>query len=588
MIYDQQLADFLAETKVVATRASDLSAIGERGENLVNWQLDFNRLSLTDMFVEYKFVVQQLTHATIDDALRLSLMDKVMKVANPLIVKLHQLYQTQSGFLNETQQQALDMALSTHYLGIMFFHSVWHRLASQPKPTEKGRIANLLSRYKQPTSHHEQLIQICVYGMMSLLHRALFEKYIGYREDTTVIWRTLNRCYRFIQAQGWQDVICEMPSLYFGKTQPSLVNLYQQCLLGALSNPYACRRTDILQLQNNSVAWSKDLLIPISEAKRPFIYVDLLSDSPPTLLLSELRYNPFAVDSEAVFINLEPLMQRLAATIKEGKNVPTSQNKVAARHANILLHNLNELIQPTPACNISQSQCQAVIGFSQIHYMLSGKIPFGKLIQAHLLPPHLRPVEQNVDMLNKSTVVNVMGSLLTERHLRRSFNYHTFDHQTQLLSQQAYASSPLTQLQVKSLVALYQDNAEYKGWQLNCICKLQQRTTSSAEQPVDTSVSYVQELTIDAWVQMLGDNVVACGVRLKTPDSRQEYFVPALIIPRNAKLGHQYTSLMMARFGYNPGDKLVMRIGSEEVSITLTELINFSDDVEEFTFVRLS
>ena len=87
---------------------------------------------------------------------------------------------------------------------------------------------------------------------------------------------------------------------------------------------------------------------------------------------------------------------------------------------------------------------------------------------------------------------------------------------------------------------------------------------------------------------MLGDNVVACGVRLKTPDSRQEYFVPALIIPRNAKLGHQYTSLMMARFGYNPGDKLVMRIGSEEVSITLTELINFSDDVEEFTFVRLS
>ena len=33
MIYDQQLADFLAETKVVATRASDLSAIGERGEN---------------------------------------------------------------------------------------------------------------------------------------------------------------------------------------------------------------------------------------------------------------------------------------------------------------------------------------------------------------------------------------------------------------------------------------------------------------------------------------------------------------------------------------------------------------------------
>ena len=52
MIYDQQIADFLAETKVVATRASDLSAIGDRGENLVNWQLDFNRLSLTDMFVE--------------------------------------------------------------------------------------------------------------------------------------------------------------------------------------------------------------------------------------------------------------------------------------------------------------------------------------------------------------------------------------------------------------------------------------------------------------------------------------------------------------------------------------------------------
>lgn len=43
----------------------------------------------------------------------------------------------------------------------------------------------------------------------------------------------------------------------------------------------------------------------------------------------------------------------------------------------------------------------------------------------------------------------------------------------------------------------------------------------------------------------------------------------------------------MARFGYQVADKLVIRIENKEINVRLTELLDMTDDIEEYAFVRI-
>ena len=47
------------------------------------------------------------------------------------------------------------------------------------------------------------------------------------------------------------------------------------------------------------------------------------------------------------------------------------------------------------------------------------------------------------------------------------------------------------------------------------------------------------------------------------------------------------TRLLMARFGYQVADKLVIRIDNKEINVRLTELLDMTDDIEEYAFVRI-
>lgn len=94
-------------------------------------------------------------------------------------------------------------------------------------------------------------------------------------------------------------------------------------------------------------------------------------------------------------------------------------------------------------------------------------------------------------------------------------------------------------------------------------------------------------LKIDINISLLGKGIIPCGVRLANSGTRPPHFVPAMMIPRNDEFKRPVTSIMMARFGYQIDDKLVMRINDKEVLIRLTELLSMTDDIEEYAFVRV-
>ena len=585
MINDKALSDFLSKNALIALSDVEL-AIGKNGEKLTNWQLRFNQLAPTEMYVQYHTLVTQLMQANMSESKRLKLFEHINKINERLLAGLHHIYKNQSGLLDEHQQQALDMVISVHYVGVMFYYSVWQRVANNPQLAEKKGLGAMFG-LGNATKSHDELVQQCLYGMMSLLRQALFEKQIGYRTDTQVIWHWLNACYHFMLANGWQNVAIHLP--LFGQTGLSqgkpltLENIYHQCLFSEIINPYACRRPDMIMWQKFSNDGLKTLMVSQDLLEKPYLFINLKSNEPPKLHHADLAFNPFAKDSDCLFLGVSKLVPLLQKMITKGQNSDDMNDKIYERFAKIMLENLKKNLTQPESLTKTNAKCQTVIGFYHIHYMLANKASLGNLIQAHELPERLRPKSQNNTQLNKSTVVNVVEKNHHQLHLMSHYAYtQTMNVQNGATHRNAELNA-LSYLQVGSMVGIRMMDDANKTWLLGRIDNIAQTPIKSTKFESGEPV----ELSIDSHVKLFGKGMVPCGVRLYHSGTRPQHFVPALMIPKNAEFNREKTTIMIARLGYQVDEKLIMRIDNKEVNIRLTELLNMTDDVEEYAFVRV-
>ena len=586
MVTDLTLDDFLQRIKDTPTSPIELKVTQSSLQDTTDWQMHFNRMSVCEMYDEYKFVINQLMFADIDDVKRFALFEEVNKAVSVLLGKLRVNYQTQPGILDEEKQQGLDTVLSVHYLSIMFYHVIWQRAAARPEVADKKGITGLF-RHKHQSLTPTQVIQRCLYSIMLLLRQSLFEKHIGYRKDTQVIWQYLNACYRFAVTNDWQSITLPVKlhsaNEYSKQGAPlSIEAIYFHCLMVAVTNPYACRRADILAIQKVSTQLMQELIISKDLVEKPYLYIDLEGKQPPKLLEIDDTFNPFAATSNCLFMMFSRLFKRLHQTITQGQISTDAEIKNSARQAKLVLNNLQDGLKPAAEYYHSHAKCEVVLGFNNIHYMLANKTSLGNLIQANELPERLKPKTQNTEYLKKYTVVALNKENPQSMCLSHVFSYHN-----QLVDQYPSISRgdsyhPLNQLQVNSLIAMRKVNGS-KTWQLGYIKDNRQGFIDTpAGQP--TNKTYLE---IEAQVQVHCQNAIPCGVRFQNAGSRQPHFVAAFIIPTAPNNAASQPRLLMARFGYQVADKLVIRIDNKEINVRLTELLNMTDDIEEYAFVRI-
>ncbi|MBW4016609.1 hypothetical protein HG534_09910 [Moraxella osloensis] len=586
MVTDLILDDFLQRINDTPTSPIELKVTQSSLQDTTDWQMHFNRMSACEMYNEYKFVINQLMFADIDDVKRFALFEEVNKAVSVLLGKLRVNYQTQPGILDEEKQQGLDTVLSVLYLGIMFYHVIWQRAAARPEVAEKKGIISLFRRKPQSLTP-TQVIQRCLYSIMVLLRQSLFEKYIGYRKDTQVIWQYLNACYRFAVTNDWQSITLPVKlhsaNEYSKQGAPlSIEAIYFHCLMVAVTNPYACRRADIVAIQKVSTQLIKELIISKDLVEKPYLYIDLEGKQPPQLLAVDDTFNPFAATSNCLFVMFSRLFKRLHQTITQGQISTDTEIKNSARQAKLILNNLQDGLKPAAEYYHSHSKCEVVLSFNNIHYMLANKTSLGNLIQSNELPERLKPKAQNTEYLKKYTVVELNKENPQSMCLSHVFSYHNQLVDPYPSSSRGDSYHPLRQLQVNCLIALRKVNGA-KTWQLGYIKDNRQGFIDTPNgQP--TNKTYLE---IEAQVRVHCQNAIPCGVRFQNAGSRQPHFVAAFIIPTAPNNTNSQPRLLMARFGYQVADKLVIRIDNKEINVRLTELLNMTDDIEEYAFVRI-
>lgn len=593
MISDLILTDFLASNIDTPTRAVELKVAKGHLADTTDWQLQFNHLSTHEMYHEYKFVVNQLMFADIDDVKRFERFGQVSKAASVLLGKLRVSYQTQPGILDGDKQQCLDTVLSVHYLGIMFYHVVWQRAAAATDSTEKKGLLALFQRKPQSLTT-TQVIQHCLYGTMLLLRQALFEKYVGYRNNTRVIWQYLNACYRFAVSNGWQDITVPV-NLHsvseFGKDAAPLTlqNIYFHCITVAITNPYACRRGDMLAIQHTSVEWIDQLIINKDLLEKPYLYIDLDSDQPPKVLTIDDTFNPFAVSSNCLFLMFSRLLKHLQQTINQAQ--PSTDSKInstdskinnRARQAKRVYDNIQDTLQPAPAYTDSHATCDVVLGFNPIHYILANKTSLGNLIQAHELPEYLKPKAQPSDPIKKLTTMDLQQENSQAMAISQVVCYDNQPMATPPSPNCDANDGLLKHLQVNSLIAIRKNDGS-AAWQIGYIKDIQQwMIDTPSGQPANKT--YV---TVAAQVQLHYQNAIPCGVRIQNYGTRQPQFVGALLIPAAQANPQDSIKLLVTRFGYQVADKLVVRMGNKQINVRLTQLLDTNEDTQTYAFVRI-
>lgn len=607
MIHDETLHHYLQQEQFENLTPLDISLIGNQGEHLSAWTVHFQKLSEDKMYAEVKYLINQLMIAQMGDETRLQLLYEVAKVSQILLSKLRLQYCNQAGLLNDTQHAALDRVLSIYYMSIMLYYSVWQRLSSQLDTEEQKTSLALFRRFSKPTVTPQDLVKRCVYSIMVLLKQSLLEKHLGYRQDTQVIWHYLHACYSFACRYGWEHYSFDLNRLFNYTGKVDIQSIYYQCLLADIIEPAAYRRYDLLRFQLGLVEWTGYIRVTADPETKPFLFVNLNSNVGVQTIHPNMAYNPFSPDVPSLFIDIAKLIEQTTLTAHyhpTPTDSPTIQKErlIRQRLAKLALPNLIKKTQPPIVFEKTHETYQLTMSFHAIHYLLSGKTSLANLIHSHLLPEPLRPMIHTEHSFIKPSRMLLTGTYQQQRQL--TWHLAVSSQDSQLSGNRLPQESLVNQFQVNSLVAMLPENTlndrhAKKIWQLGQIQTLKQylppdqednqtKTLNQLVQQYQTQPHPSAELnTTQITVTMLGEGIVPCGVRILNPESRLPRFMPALIIPKNPEQPDSQTSLMMGRFGYQVDDKLIIRIDSKEVKIRLTALVEMTDDVENYTFVRL-
>lgn len=608
MINDETLHQYLQQEQFENLMPLDIGSIGNQGEHLPAWTLHFQKLSEEKMYAEVKFILNQLMIAQMDDETRLRLVYEVAKVSQMLLSKLRMQYCNQAGLLNEDQHEALDKTLSIYYMSIMLYYSVWQRLSSQLGVEEEKTSLAFFRRFSKPTTTPQDLVKRCVYSIMVLLKQALLEKQLGYRNDTQVIWHYLHACYSFARSYGWEHYSFDLSRLFHYTGKVTIQDIYYQCLLADIINPSAYRRHDLLRYHLGLVEWTQYIQVSTHAHDKPFLFVNLSSNVGVQTIHPNMVYNPFSPDAHSLFIDISPLIEKV--TLASQYDPTTSgdsydlqkERLIRQRLAKLALPHLYQKISPPIIFEKTNEPYQITMGFHAIHYLLSGKSSLANLIHSHLLPEPLRPMINTEVSFIKPSHIKLTGTYQKQRQM--TWHLSVPMEQKNIAGARLPQESLVNQFQVNSLVAMLHENAHNdrnakKIWQLGQIQSLKQYLPPEQDTNISKTLnqrvferttqtnSAEDNQTTQMVVKMLGEGIVPCGVRIINPESRLPRFMPALIIPKNPDQANSQPSLMMARFGYQVDDKLIIRIDSKEVRIRLTELIEMTDDVENYAFVRI-
>ena len=592
-----------ATTSQTLTKSLNLTqSINSDEQHLRKWALLLPMQTEAQQIEQLEQVLTELRVANIDDRQRLTLLSIVMDAANQLIATLRQHYIYETAAFNDYQLVYVAQVKSLYYLIIMVYDGVIQRENAFLVDKQQQPSSNLWQRYFTNDRSSPITLAVASYQTLLIYQKLLFEDALCYQKPTAYLWSNINQLYYMACQQ--QTVNIDLNPYIITHCADNIHRLYGQLCLHSLLNVRAMRRANILMVQRLLLEWSEHLVTSIEPQTETKVFVNLHSDNPPTYLTAHSAINPYDSHHDCVFIELAPLI----AYLKSGslKLIEEAREGIECYLLNTVAMTLSyRYIQPSLTLPIKQSaaqEAQLITGFNDIHYRLSNEQNLSSLIAAKDLPDHQQP---RYDTLPKKQSANTIST-------NTIFRVETFD-----------SHNDLSDFRILRLLIDSEEpdagasndgkttpKAKYSGKKegdtidftendvLDSIAPLPlgimslfllYRSDKSASH--ECSIGVVRWLDIDRekpeidW-QVLGHQLIACGIRLQDRDSRSRHFVPAFVIGDDEQL-QTGCSLIVPTSYFQEGDKVMMRINTKQKTLRLVRRLLMTDEFSQYEVVQL-
>lgn len=533
-------------------------------------------------------VLTELRSTAMDDRQRLTLIQIVVNVANQLIAALRQHYIYETGALNEAQLGYVAQVKSLYYSLIMTCDGVIQREISYLKaksPKSPAPARSLWQRYFSNEKSSPVTLAIAIYQTLLMYQKLLFEDGFCYQKPPEYIWGNINKCYRIAYQQQASHIVL---SAYIPAQQGDTIHhLYRQICLHELLNVRALRRPHILLLQRLLPVWSAHVVATIELRTETRVFVNLESKEPPIYLTALSTINPYDPHHTCLFIELKPLVIYLQSRIQT--LIDTDRRGVEYHLLNSVSMAINyryiqpkRIMRPIDTREPGTKQTVTLIaGFNEIHYHINNGEAFSRLIASKNLPEDQQP---RYDTLPKNTVTHKVLRAETAAANNQSLHFRTL--RLLLDSSEPSTSSkpsepwmPTDKIDDRASIA---PPLQIMG--LFLLCREDMATAPK------WSIGVVRWLNLDSkryeleW-QVLGHQLIACGIGLQDRQNRSQHFVPALVIGADEHLQTPY-SLLLPTSHFQTDDKVLMRINDQQKSLRLGRILMVTDEFSQYAVVQ--
>lgn len=533
-------------------------------------------------------ILTVLRVANIDEQQRLKLMIAVIAAADKLIAALRQHFIYEIKELNSVQLGYVNQIRSLYYLTIMAYDRVIRHKISLLNSQHKYTASNGWQRYFNGDKSSSMTLAIAIYQTLMMYQRLLFTEALCYQKPSSYLWAKINKLYYL--AYQYHAVEIDLSRVIDTQHANNIHRLYCQICLHSLLNVRAMRRPNILLVQRLLPLWAEHIIATIEPETETRIYVDLQSNKPPSYLTANSIINPYEDRYHCLFIELEPMLEYFDSR---------SQALVKEEHEGLesyLLQNIAMTIRyrylklPLKAAPERHTEKEAALitGFNNIHYRVGHSQSFANLIAKSQLPNEYQPrydtvnKKQNISEVLASEIFDRNGGLSLFRTLRLSAKADKLNKES---VKESTSKESVDAATADNAAAAMTAPPPLHIMSLLLVCRSDKYT------PPDWSLGIVRWLNLDTenlgidW-QILGHQLIACGLRLEGVKTRSQHFVPAFILGRDKKLQTTGTLIVPTSY-FQTDDRVIMRINTQQTLLRLGRRLLITDEFSQYEVAQL-
>ena len=531
-------------------------------------------------------ILTVLRVANIDEQQRLKLMIAVIAASDKLIAALRQHFIYEPKALNSVQLGYVNQIKSLYYLIIMAYDRVIRYKISLLNSQQKYTASNGWQRYFNGDKSSSTTLAIAIYQTLMMYQRLLFAEALCYQKPSPYLWAKVNQLYYL--AYQYHAAEVDLSKVIDTQHANNIHRLYCQICLHSLLNVRAMRRPNILLVQRLLSVWAKHIIATIEPQTETRIYVDLQSNKPPSYLTANSIINPYEDRYHCLFIELDPMLDyfesRSQALIREGNE--GLESYLLQNIAMTVRYRYLKLPLTVAPKNHIEKEAVLITGFNNIHYRVGNSQSFANLIVKSQLQNEHQPRYDTVNKKQESS--EILASEIFDRNGGLSlFRTLRIWAKADKLDKESLKESPSKE----NIDALTTDAAAMTVPPPLHIMSLLLVCRSDTNTPPDWSLGIVRWLNFDAenlgvdW-QILGHQLMACGLRLEGTEARSQHFVPAFILGRDERLQTTGTLIVPTSY-FQKDDRVIMRINTKQTLLRLGKRLLITDEFSQYEVAQL-